>query len=126
MHADEQAVRALLATWIGAVNAGDLNHLLTLMTDDAVFLCPGQPPFGKEGFPKGFTEGHRLYQLQCTSEIEELYLIDDLAYTVCRDTLTLTPREGGETMILAGNRLTIYRKQADGRWLLARDAHTLT
>ena len=26
---------------------------------------------------------------------------------------------------MPGNRITIYRKQPDGRWLLARDAHTL-
>jgi ketosteroid isomerase-like protein len=29
-------------------------------------------------------------------------------------------------MQLAGHRLTVYRKQPDGRWLLARDAHTLS
>jgi ketosteroid isomerase-like protein len=29
-------------------------------------------------------------------------------------------------MQLAGYRLTVYRKHPDGRWLLARDAHTLT
>jgi ketosteroid isomerase-like protein len=36
------------------------------------------------------------------------------------------PRAGGVAQRLAGDRLTVYRKQADGRWLLARDAHTLT
>jgi ketosteroid isomerase-like protein len=29
-------------------------------------------------------------------------------------------------MQLAGHRITVYRKQPDGRWLLARDAHTLS
>jgi ketosteroid isomerase-like protein len=29
-------------------------------------------------------------------------------------------------MQLAGHRLTVYRKQPDGRWLLVRDAHTLS
>jgi ketosteroid isomerase-like protein len=29
-------------------------------------------------------------------------------------------------MQLAGHRMTVYRKQAAGRWLLARDAHTLS
>jgi hypothetical protein len=27
---------------------------------------------------------------------------------------------------LAGHRLTVYRKQRDGRWLLSRDVHTLS
>jgi ketosteroid isomerase-like protein len=39
--------------------------------------------------------------------------------------LSVTPRAGGETVQLAGYRLTVYRKQPDGRWLLARDAHTV-
>ena len=32
---------------------------------------------------------------------------------------------GGGGAQLSGHRLTIYRKQPNGRWLLARDAHTL-
>jgi ketosteroid isomerase-like protein len=40
--------------------------------------------------------------------------------------LSLTPRDGGPTLHFAGHRLTIYRKQPDGRWLLARDAHTVS
>ena len=31
-----------------------------------------------------------------------------------------------EATQLAGHRITVYRKQPDGRWLLARDAHTLS
>lgn len=49
----------------------------------------------------------------------------EVAYTRCRDALSATPRGGGDAMQLAGYRITIYRKQPDGRWLLARDAHTL-
>lgn len=39
--------------------------------------------------------------------------------------MSVTPRAGGVAMRLAGDRLTVYRRQPDGRWLLARDAHTL-
>ncbi|HEY0800692.1 MAG TPA: hypothetical protein VGD54_07600 [Steroidobacteraceae bacterium] len=38
----------------------------------------------------------------------------------------MIPRDGGEATELAGHRITVYRKQPDGRWLLARDAHTLS
>jgi len=47
-------------------------------------------------------------------------------YTRSRDSLSMTPRAGGEATELTGHRITIYRKQPDGRWLLARDAHTLS
>jgi ketosteroid isomerase-like protein len=36
------------------------------------------------------------------------------------------PRATGAATQLAGHRMTVYRKQSNGRWPLARDAHTLS
>ena len=38
MGSDERAIREIHSAWIDAVNAGDLSHLLALITDDVVFL----------------------------------------------------------------------------------------
>lgn len=126
MGSDERAVRELHATWIDAVNAGDLVRLLALMADDVVFLNPGRAPFGRDGFPVGFSSAHRQSRILCLSQLEEVVIVGEVAYTRCRDSLTVTPRAGGEATELAGYRITIYRKQSDGRWLLARDANTLS
>jgi uncharacterized protein (TIGR02246 family) len=123
---DERAIRAVHSTWIGAVNAGDLVRLLGLMADDVVFLNPGQAPVGREGFSPGFSAAHQRARIHCVSELEEVVVVGEVAYTLSRDSLSVTPRAGGEAMQLAGHRLTVYRKQPDGRWLLARDAHTLS
>lgn len=48
MHLEERGIRQVHETWISAVNAGDLARLLTLMTDDVVFLNPGQAPVGRQ------------------------------------------------------------------------------
>lgn len=126
MGSDERAIRDAHAIWIDAVNAGDVNRLLALMTDDVVFLNPGRAPIGRDEFPIGFSAGHQQSQIWCISELEEIVTVGDLAYTRARDSLSVTPRAGGEVMRLAGHRITIYRKQPDGRWLLARDVHTLS
>ena len=128
MHvgSDERAIREVHSSWIDAVNAGDLARLLTLMADDVVFLSPGKEPFGRHEFPTGFLTGHELSLLHCMSEIEEVAVFGEVAYTRCRDSLSVKPRAGGESTELAGHRITIYRKQPDGHWLLARDAHTLS
>jgi uncharacterized protein (TIGR02246 family) len=126
MSPEEQEIRQVHSTWIRAVNAGDVARLLTLMTDDVVFLGPGQAPFGRDAFPAGFSTAHQQFQVLCISEVEQVVVVGDVAYTTCRDSLSVTPRAGGETTELAGHRITIYCKQPDGRWLLARDAHTLT
>lgn len=126
MGSDEQAIRELHSTWIDAVNAGDLVRLLTLMADDVVFLNPGRAPFGRDGFPPGFSAAHKQARISCISELEEVVVVGEVAYTRSRDSLSVIPRAGGEAMQLAGHRITVYRKQRDGRWLLARDAHTLS
>ena len=126
MGSDERGIREVHSTWINAVNAGDLVCLLTLMADDVVFLNPGQAPFGRDGFSASFSAAHQQARIRCISELEEVVVIGEVAYTRSRDSLSVTPRAGGETMQLAGHRITIYRKQPDGRWLLARDAHTLS
>jgi ketosteroid isomerase-like protein len=56
----------------------------------------------------------------------EVVIVGEVAYTRSRDSLTVSPRADGEETRLAGDRMTIYRKQPDGRWLLARDANVLS
>ena len=108
------------------MNAGDLVRLLTLITDDVVFVNPGETPFGRDRFCANFSAAHRQLRIDCRSELEEIVVIGEVAHTLCRDALSVAPRAGGESTRLAGHRLTIYRRQPDGRWLLARDAHTLS
>lgn len=126
MGSDERAIREVHGAWIDAVNAGDLVRLLGLMADDAVFLSPGRAPIGREEFPGGFSAAHRQSRIHCSSELEEVVVVGDVAHTLCRDSLSVTPRAGGAATELAGHRITIYRRQSDGRWLLARDAHTVS
>src|SRR3989440_7768728 len=126
MGSDERAIREVHSTWIDAVNAGDLDRLLSLMADDVVFLNPSQAPFGRDGFSTGFSAAHQKAQIRCVSELEEVVVVGEVAYTRSRDSLSVIPRAGGKAKQLAGHRITVYRKRPDGRWALARDAHTLS
>ncbi|HZZ91011.1 MAG TPA: SgcJ/EcaC family oxidoreductase [Usitatibacter sp.] len=125
MEAVEREIRELHSTWINAVNNADLELLLALMTDDVVFLSPGQAPIGRDGFRANFSAAHQQARIRCISELEEVVVVGEVAYTRSRDSLSVTPRASGEPTQLAGYRMTIYRRGPEGRWLLARDAHTL-
>ncbi len=126
MGPDERRIHETHSTWINAVNAGDLVCLLSLMADDVLFLNPGQAPFGRDGFPAGFSAAHQRARINCVSELENIVVVGEVAYALSRDSLSVTARSSGEVTRLAGHRIAIYRKQPDGRWLLARDAHTLS
>ena len=96
------------------------------MADDVVVVSPGQAPFGRDGFSPGFSAAHRQAWVNCISELEDIVVVGEVAYTRSRDSLSVIPLAGPEAKQLAGHRITVWRKQPDGRWLLARDAHTLS
>jgi len=123
---DEQQIRELVATWMSATKAGDLATVLNLMTDDAVFLVAGRPPFGKREFAQQMTPppGARLPKFEGHSEIREVHVEGNLAYILTELTVDATPPDGPTTR-RTGHTLTVLRKQGD-RWQLARDANLLT
>ena len=126
MASDEREIRTVHSIWIDAVNAGDLARLLTLVTEDVVFLAPGQAPSGRDEFSSNFMAAHQQMRICCTSELVEVVVVGEVAYTRSRDTLSVTPRAGGKEAQFAGHRMTIYRKVGESRWLLFRDVHTLS
>src|SRR5438046_1203062 len=125
MSNDERAIREVIATWLRASEAGDTATVLSLMVDDVVFLVAGQKPFGKKEFAAGQT-GLARFRVEANSQIREVRVTGDWAYCWTDLTVTLTPIDGGASIKKSGNTLTIFQKLADGRWLLARDANTLT
>jgi uncharacterized protein (TIGR02246 family) len=121
MSPDERAIRDLVDTWMAASRAGDTQTVLGLMTDDVVFMVPGREPFGKAAFT-AMSQGMKGMRMEGTSDIREIEVLGDWAYLRNYITVTLTPPDGAAVR-RAGYTLTIFRKQPDGRWLLARDAN---
>jgi uncharacterized protein (TIGR02246 family) len=124
MSEDERAIRDLVAKWMDASQAGDTETVLGLMTDDAVFLVPGREPFGKQAFAAA-SQTMGGVRIEGSSEIRELKVLGHWAYLRGYLQVAMTP-PGGNTVRRAGHTLSIFHKQPDGRWLLARDANLLT
>jgi uncharacterized protein (TIGR02246 family) len=127
MRNDEQEIRHLVATWIAATKAGDIETVLSLMADDVVFLVPGQSPMiGKSAFAaaaKALSD-HGAPQFDGTSEIQEIQIFGDWAFMWTKLTVVVTPPGSAPSMTRAGHTLSILRKQ-NGKWVLARDANML-
>jgi uncharacterized protein (TIGR02246 family) len=121
---DERAIRALVANWMAASKAGDLDTVLSLMADDVIFMVPGREPFGKEEFAAA-SQGMKDFRIEGASEIEELKVLGDWAYLRNRLTVTMSPAGGQPMLRRTGYTLSILRKEKDGRWLLVRDANLL-
>jgi len=119
MSPDERAIRELVDTWMKASRAGDTETVLSLMSDDVIFMVPGREPFGKQAFAANSRSMDGV-RLEGSADIRELKVLGDWAYLRNFIEITITPvRRSGFT-------LTILRKEPDGRWLLARDANLVT
>lgn len=121
MTDDERAIRALIDTWLAASKSGDIDTVLSLMTDDVVFMVPGREPFGKAEFAAA-SKGMKGVKFEGKSEIKELRVLGDWAYLRNHLEVSITPPGAAAAMRHSGHILTILRKE-QGRWRLARDAN---
>jgi len=120
---DKQAIRELIDTWMRASRAGDTATVLSLMTDDVVFMVPGREPFGKEAFASS-TQSMKNVTIDGHASIVELQVLGDWAYLRNPLDLTMTPA-GGAPVHRTGYTLTLLRKEG-GRWRLCRDANLVS
>ena len=126
MTKDEQAIRELINNWLVATSAWDIEHVGELMADDVVFLRCGQAPLVGRAEFMAQQDTLNQYKLESKSEIQEVRVFGDWAYSWNKLSLTLTPASGGAPMKRSGHILSVLRKQADGKWVIYRDANMLT
>jgi uncharacterized protein (TIGR02246 family) len=120
---DERAIRQAVETWMHASQTGDVATILSLMTDDVVFMVPGREPFGREAFEEA-ANNPGAGKIFGTNEIVEIQILGDWAFTRNRLDLTIAP-PNGDSVRRSGYTLTLFRRGADGIWRLARDANLL-
>ncbi|GAB7525558.1 hypothetical protein PBS_45470 [Paraburkholderia sp. 2C] len=70
MTDDERAIRDVVDTWLAATRAGDFATVSNLMAEDAVFMVPGEKPFGKTAFMAS-AESFKPAHFEAKGNIEE-------------------------------------------------------
>lgn len=104
------------AAYTAAVNAGDLDALCALYTDDAVFVT-GLGQEGVNGIAAIREVLGRYLATRPVMEFEHAYVVlnGDTALARGRWTLT-TAGPDGEPSVIAGSSIEILRRQPDGSW----------
>jgi uncharacterized protein (TIGR02246 family) len=124
MQSDEQAIRRVVQQWLDASRSGDYETVLTLMTNDVVFMVPGNEPFGRDAFAQQSQQLEGI-SIDGTSDIKELKVLGEWAFVRSHLTVKMTLRDG-KTNTRSGYTLTLFRKSPEGNWQIARDANLLT
>ena len=129
-EADVAAIRALAEQWINAFEAGDVEGMVALYTDDAVRFPPDGPSYsGKAVFEehlRGVFEESTFEVVWPVEGTEEIVVAGNWAYHLSEYTDTATPKEGGETIAEEGKVLVIVERQADGSWKFSREIWNVT
>jgi uncharacterized protein (TIGR02246 family) len=91
MSPDERAIRDLVDTWMKASRAGDTATVLSLMSDDVIFMVPGREPFGKEAFAAA-SQSMKGFRLEGSADIRELRVLGNWAHLRNFIEITVTRR----------------------------------
>lgn len=127
MSPDQLQIQQVITTWMKASAENDLDTVLSLMADDVVFLLPGQPPMrGRAAFAAASKSMEGKVRFVGKPDIQEITVSGDYAFCWNYLSLTVTPLPDGEPKHRAGNILSVFRREPDGRWVLFRDANLLT
>ena len=120
MTADDEGIDALFAEWKAAMSSGDIETLLSLITDDAEFWTHGAAAV------KGRDQVRALFiaffdTVQMHQDFEELERVvgEDAAFIRGFETNRLTPRSGGDPVEVRQRAFMLLRR-AGGKWLFAR------
>ncbi len=123
---DVEAIHTRMREWTAAVKAKDVDGILSLVTDDVVFLPPGSAPIrGKAALVSRYRSVFERFDLDQQSALEEIQILGDWAFAWGTDALTTTPVGGGESTTSKGHGMSLLRRQRDGSWKFARGINNM-
>jgi|SRR5215469_1416477 len=125
MQSDEQQIRELISTWMEATQANDIQKVLSLMSEDVVFLVPGRPPMrGRAAYEAAASAAPPGLRFEGKSEVQEIRVAGDFAWCWTQLSVVAT-MPGAKPMRRSGHTLSVLQRQPGGRWQLIRDANLL-
>jgi len=108
---------------VAALNANDADAWGRCFTADGVQMPPNDAAnIGIESIRAWSTGMLSAFRAEFSLEVEEVELTgDNWAFERGGYTIALTPAAGGAPIRDSGKYVTIYERQTDGSWLMARD-----
>ena len=117
----EASIRRVGQEWAEHWNAGELEKLLAAYAEDAVYMPPHHGAVhGREAI-REYLKGPMQHGVaNLVYEVTYIKRSGGLAYDVGRYSMTL-PQDGGARQD-RGKYLTVWKRQADGRWKIVADS----
>lgn len=108
--------------WYAAFDAGDAAAIAKFYATDAVVFAPDQTLRGRAAVQAYHAGNFQKTRFKCEWGIDSVQAVGKQAAVLGHDSCVETPKAGGAAKTTKSRWLTIYERQADGSWLMARDA----
>lgn len=118
------AIKGDEKSWNEQFKSKDLERLLGHYADDAYFVAPGvKPASGSMEIRKAYADATSdpAFEVTFASDKIDVAASGDLAYARGRFSEKYTDPKSHEVVTDSGSYLTVYKRQADGKWKALED-----
>jgi len=117
VDADIQAIKEIVADITAAVNAADIDTLVSFYADDAVRIPSNEPAaVGKEAIQIGVRQMFDEISAQEKDVVEDVRVGGDLAVAHVVSSAIITPKAGNWPSEYNGNMILVFKREADETW----------
>lgn len=122
MEQDREAIEQVLATYESALNGKDTDKIISLYTDDGVFMPQhSAPQVGKEAVRGAYVQVFDAITLNIEFTVDEIEPVSsDWAFARTRSEGTVTINATGQSGPEANQELFLFRRSGDRTWQIAR------
>ncbi len=119
---DKAGIESTLAAYNKALNGGETSAVLSLYTEDGVFMPPySQSAIGRDAVRNAYDNVFKELKFNVKFNIAELFqMAPTWAYVRTNSAGTTAHSSTGKTTSEANQELFIFKKGDDGRWRIAR------
>jgi ketosteroid isomerase-like protein len=120
-EADVEAVEAMVVELDKVTGEGDLEGLLSFLTEDFISLPPSEPPIvGKEALRAHHGPLFEAFELDFVHQPVETTALGDVVIQWGNGIGSFRPKAGGDAVPLDQKYLFVFRKQLDGSFKIWR------
>jgi len=120
--ADRSNIESVLATYEQALNASDTDTVMTLYTDDGVFMAQHSAPnAGRDAIRRAYDRVFGAIDLDVRFTVDEVLQVSpQWAFVRTRSEGFVTVNATGDKGPEANQELFVFEKQDSGEWQIAR------
>jgi ketosteroid isomerase-like protein len=119
--ADLREIEQLKATWLAALRSGDVDSLISMVTDDVVAAHPGgKTTHGKQELAEDFRRFFQAFRMDQSATSEETVIAGEWAFDRARLSTRIVPVAVGECREVNSEVIVILRRDAPVGWKIAR------